>query len=498
LTQALLVSVFLIATCGLVYELLAGTLASYVLGDTVTQFSTVIGTYMFAMGVGSWLSKYVGRGLVARFVQVELMVGLVGGFSTTILFLAFGHGFGFRIILYSLVMATGIGVGLEIPLLLRILKDRLEFRDLVSQILSLDYLGALAASILFPIVLVPKLGLIRSAFLFGIINAGVALWGTYVFREALGQSRAVLRAQCVVAVAALLAGFIFSNRITTYTEQSLYTDDVILARSTPYQRIIVTRRHGDVRLFLNGHLQFSSQDEYRYHEALVHPGLASLPGASKVLVMGGGDGLAVREILKYPNVSQVTLVDLDPEMTRLFRDHPLLSGLNGGALGDPRVRIVNDDAFLWVDKNDEKFDFVAIDFPDPSNFSLGKLYTTAFYKRLAEHLNEDGRIVVQSTSPLFARRSYWCVAETISSVGLGISPYHLYVPSFGEWGFVLAGRDRFAVPKTYPAGLRFIDAVSARDMFDFPPDMARVPVEVNRLNNQILVHYYDEDWHKIQ
>jgi spermidine synthase len=495
-TSALLVSVFLIATCGLVYELLAGTLASYVLGDTVTQFSTVIGTYMFSMGIGSYISKYILRGLVARFVQVELMVGLVGGFSTTVLFWAFGQQWGFQLVLYGVVGVIGILVGLEIPLLLRILKDRFEFRDLVSEVLSLDYLGALAASLLFPLVLVPRLGLIRSAFLFGMLNVGVALWGTWIFASGTGAVR-MLRAQCIVALALLLAGFVFSDRITTYTEQGLYTDDIILARSSPYQRIVLTRRHGDIRLFLNSHLQFSSQDEYRYHESLVHPGLASVASPRHVLVLGGGDGMAIREILKDPRVESITHVDLDPLMIHLFQTNPLLVSLNQGSLRSPKVHIVNADAFVWLLGNPDAFDFIVVDFPDPSNFSLGKLYTTAFYERLARHLAPGGRIVVQSTSPLFARRSYWCIADTIASIGLTTQPYHVYVPSFGEWGFVLAGRGAVPIPTRFPPGLRFLNSDIVASLFEFSNDMRPIAVETNHLNNQILVHYYDEDWHLI-
>jgi spermidine synthase len=498
MTQALLISVFLIATCGLVYELLASTLASYLLGDTVTQFSTVIGTYMFSMGIGSWLSRYIGRGLVARFVQVELMVGLVGGCSTTVLFLAFGQPFGFRLVLYGLVGLTGTLVGLEIPLLLRILKDKMEFGDLVSQILTLDYLGALVASLLFPLVLVPKLGLIRSAFLFGLLNAGVALWGTWVFGASLGGGARGLRAQCIAVLGLLLAGFAYSTRLSTFAEQNLYTDDVILSRTTPYQRIIVTRRHGDIRLFLNGHLQFASEDEYRYHEPLVHPGLCSLRQPKRVLVLGGGDGLAVREILKTPSIEAVTLVDLDPAMTALFRDNALLAGLNGGAFKDPRVRVINDDAFVWVNRSNETFDFIVVDFPDPSNFSLGKLYSTAFYHRLLRHLRDEGHLVVQSTSPLYARRSYWCIDATLRNVGLVTRPYHVYVPSFGEWGYILASRHPFELPDAYPAGLRYLNPATARTLFDFSEDTSRVVTDVNRLNNQVLVHYYDEEWHHLQ
>src|SRR5574338_992426 len=179
----LFISVFLIAACGLIYELIAGTLASYLLGDSVLQFSTIIGAYLFAMGIGSWLTRFIHRALVARFVTIELMVGLVGGFSPAILFLAFTYVQGFRILLYGVVIAIGILVGLEIPLLMRILKERFEFRDLVSNVLTFDYLGALGASLLFPILLVPKMGLVRSAIAFGLINAAVALWTTYLFRD---------------------------------------------------------------------------------------------------------------------------------------------------------------------------------------------------------------------------------------------------------------------------------------------------------------------------
>ncbi len=406
----LFLSVFLIAACGLVYELIAGTLASYLLGDSVLQFSTVIGAYLFSMGIGSFFSRFIDRGLVARFVAVELMVGLLGGFSSALLFLAFAYTQGFRLILYVVVLLIGMLVGLEIPLLMRIIRDRFQFKDVVAHVLTFDYLGALGASLLFPILLVPKLGLVRAALLFGIINAGVALWSTYLFKEQLG-SPGLLRAGSLVVLAALGGGMVAADQITAAADHSLYADEVILARNTPYQRIVLTRWKDDVRLFLSSHLQFSSRDEYRYHEALVHPGMAAVPVARQVLVLGGGDGLAVRELLKYPNIARITLVDLDPEMTRLFSTHPYLVELNGGSLKSPKVRVINADAFPWLEQSGEMFDFVVVDFPDPTNYSLGKLYTTAFYRLLARHVSRQGMVVIQSTSPLFARQSYWCIVE---------------------------------------------------------------------------------------
>src|SRR6201981_4100886 len=320
----LFISVLLVAACGLIYELVAGTLASYLLGDSVLQFSTVIGTYLFAMGIGSALSRYLNRGLVYRFVWIELLLAIIGGFSSALLMLAFAFTQGFELILYAMVIVMGVLVGLEIPLLMRIVKDRYDFRDVIAHVLTFDYLGALGASLLFPILLVPRLGLVRSAMLFGLINVGVALWSTFLFARQLPSTR-VLRALCLLVICGLGIGLAQAKRITAAAEDNIYADEIILARDTRYQHIVLTRFKDDIRLFLSSHLQFSSRDEYRYHEALVHPGLSAVPGARRVLVLGGGDGLAVREILKYPAVESITLVDLDPEMTHLFSTHPVLS-----------------------------------------------------------------------------------------------------------------------------------------------------------------------------
>ena len=496
MTYALLFSVFVIASCGLVYELIASTLASYLLGDSVTQFSTIIGTYLFAIGIGSYLSRYLGKGLVKKFVSIELLVGVLGGYSAAALFLIFSYLSSFRVVLYFQVVLIGILVGLEIPLLLRILKEKLEFKELVSQVLTFDYLGALVASLLFPIVLAPKLGLVRTCLLFGLLNALVAAWTAWLFRRDLQPSR-LLRNQCLAVIVLLAVGFFYADRLTAISEEGLYSDEIIFATSSPYQRIVLTRWNEDLRLFLNGHLQFSSRDEYRYHEALVHPGLQSLLHPRRVLVLGGGDGLAVREILKYPSVETVTLVDLDSEMTRLFRTNPLLRDLNTDSLNSPKVKIVNADAFVWLGENSEFFDFVVVDFPDPTNHSLGKLYTMAFYRLLGRHISESGASVIQSTSPLFARQSYWCIVKTLKAAGFHTTPYHLYVPSFGEWGFVIASKQPYMPPNNFLPGLKFLTAETAPSLFQFPKDMLPVEVEVNRLNNQVLVQYYDSEWHQV-
>jgi spermidine synthase len=492
----LFISVLLVAACGLIYELVAGTLASYLVGDSVFQFSTIIGTYLFAMGIGSALSRYLNRGLVHRFVWIELLLGVIGGFSSALLMLAFAFTQGFELILYAIVIVMGVLVGLEIPLLMRIVRDRYQFRDVIAHVLTFDYLGALGASLLFPILLVPRLGLVRSAMLFGLINAGVALWSTYLFASQLAGKR-ILRVACFVVLLGLGAGMANAKHITATAEDNIYADDIIFARDTRYQHIVLTRFKDDLRLFLNSHLQFSSRDEYRYHEALIHPGLASIPAPRHVLVLGGGDGLALREILKYPQIENVTLVDLDPEMTRLFSSHPMLTKLNDKSFLSLRVHVINADAFPWVDSNTDSFDFIVVDFPDPTNYSLGKLYTTAFYRAAARHLSAQGFMVVQSTSPMFARDSFWCIAETIKQAGLKTYPYHVYVPSFGEWGFVLAGTHEYIPPASFPTGLRFISLEGLPALFQFPPDMAPLPMPANQLNTQVLVRTYENDWKDI-
>lgn len=493
---ALLISVFVVAACGLLYELAAGALASYVLGDSVLQFSTIIGTYLFAMGVGSWLSRYFERQLPAHFLRIELLVALIGGALPATLFLANAYTPGaFRFLLYGMVLMVGTLVGLEIPLVMRILKRNVALKDLVSQVLTFDYLGALVVSMAFPLLLVPHLGLIRTGLLFGVMNAAVALWAVWLFRHELRRLKAHLAA-CVMVLGILLGALAGADHITTFAEDKFYQDRIVFSTASPYQRIVVTQGRAGHRLYLNGNLQFAQADEYRYHEALVHPAMAAHGAPKKVAVLGGGDGMAVREILKYPLVESVTLVELDPAMTKIFSENPRLAQLNGQALQNPKVKIVNTDAFGWLQQTTDVFDVIVVDFPDPTNFSIGKLYTNSFYALLDRRLAASGYAVVQTTSPLVARKSYWTVAQTIESVGLSTAPYHAHVPSFGEWGFIIASRRPWRLPDTLPPGLRFLSPDTLPLLFDFPLDMARVPADVNRLSNQALVHTYEREWGK--
>jgi spermidine synthase len=496
----LYLTVLVIATSGLVYELVAGTLASYVLGDSVTQFSTTIGVYLFAMGIGSFLTRYIDDDVATRFIEIELAAAVIGGFSAAFLFVGFAYSTFFPVLLYGTIVVIGTLVGMEIPLLMRILRDHLDFKELVARVLSVDYLGALAGSLLFALVLVPTVGLNRTSILFGLLNAVVAMMTTFILHDLLPRrTRIRLRIKSAVAAALLVAGWIYSEELTQFGEESFYADPIVYTQQTPYQRIVLTQGRNSVQLFLNGNLQFSSSDEYRYHEALVHPAFASTPDHRRVLVLGGGDGLALREVYRYPDVESVTLVDLDPGVTDIATRLPTLARLNEDAMVDPRTHLVHDDAMVWLDelRSPDPFDIVLIDFPDPSNYSLGKLYTRRFYRLVQKVMDDDTALVVQSTSPLYARRSFWCIERTMAEAGLVTRPFHVTVPSFGVWGFILAKKQTFETPTelAMEAGsLRYLTDETLASLFVFGTDIAPVPVETNRLNTQRLVEYYEEEW----
>jgi spermidine synthase len=297
--------------------------------------------------------------------------------------------------------------------------------------------------------------------------------------------------------ALLLLGAIWSTQLTSFFEQQLYKDEIIYARQTPYQRIIITRWGEDVRLYLDGNLQFSSRDEYRYHEPLVHPAMDLTRSRESVLVLGGGDGLVAREVFKYDDVQQLVLVDIDPAMTDLAQNHPAILPVNEDALSDSRVKIVNEDAYTYLADTDGLFGVIIIDLPDPNNESLGKLYSREFYKLVKRHLAKGGVVVTQATSPYFARETYWSIAHTMRDVGLNIHPYHVYIPSFGDWGFVLAAEHQLDMAKFSPdVSMRYLNPEILASSQVFDDDIAEVDTEINTLDNQIILTYYQQAWRR--
>lgn len=488
----LLFSTFLIAISGLVYELLEGTVSSYFLGDSIFHFSLVIGLFMSSMGIGSWLSRFIEKELVKVFIELQLWIALLGGYSAVILFYAFAVIDNYTPFLYLSTILIGAMLGVEIPLIIRILKDYFSLKTNVSNVFTMDYIGALLAALLFPMVFLPNLGLLQTGLFFGTLNAFVALMSWYLFRSELPKR---VLAYIVGVIIVLGIGFVSLGSFSAFIEHRLYQDEIIYSETTPYQNLVLTRNDNRYRLYINGALQFDSLDEYRYHESLVHPAMIATSHHEHVLIIGGGDGLALREVLKYEDVKKITLVDLDPRMTELFTHNVLLQKLNAKAFEDSRLHVKNVDAWKFLENTQELYDVVIIDLPDPNNVSLSRLYSRQFYTMVKNHLSFGGAMVTQSTSPMYATKAFYSIVNTVESTGMQVLPYHAYVPNFGEWGFTLAMKHRIVMSASkLPDDLQFLDAVQLKAMQVFPPDMKEVEADINTLMHHPLMHYYNEGW----
>ncbi len=495
---------FVCAACGLVYELALVALGSYLIGDTITQASIVLSLMVFAMGLGALAAKPLQRRAEAAFASVEILLALLGGLSVLLLYAAYAWLSLYIPVLVVIALALGLLIGAEIPLLM-VLLQRIRRQDAgsaVADMFAADYVGALLGGLAFPFLLLPVFGQIRGALLVGALNAVVGLGLVLtVFRKRLGKKvRLLLAAGAVGVTVVLTLTFAYAGAFELTARQALYADPVVLSERTPYQEIVVTESSSlsgrtDTRLYLDGDLQFSSVDEYRYHEALVHPAMAG--PHERVLILGGGDGLALREVLDYPDVERVTLVELDPAVVRLGRTDPRLTELNEDAFADPRVRVVTSDAFGWLRENGRQFDSIIVDMPDPDSTATAKLYSVEFYVLARHALAADGRIVVQSGSPYFAPRSYWSIESSLAEAGFDSVPYHVSVPSFGDWGFHLAAvgaAPELRLPDN-AGDLRSLDAEALRAAGVFPADRRRMPnVPPSTLMHPRILEYAMEEW----
>lgn len=498
----LYLSILVIAVCGIIYELIIGAVSAYLWGDSVLYFSLTIGLYMSAMGLGAYFSKYVGSHLFDVFVASEVLIGLVGGCSALLLFWAYTGTEYYEFVMVTVTVLIGMGVGFEIPVLIRMLDADESLRLNVAHVLSYDYVGGLIGALIFPLLLLPYLGLLRTALLLGLSNLLIATLNLLRHRRLLRffPLLATLTGLCALAEA---SAFWRAPQLEHALEQRLHRDQVVVSLQTRYQKLTVTQWHHDIRLFINGGLQFSSLDEYRYHESLVHVPMAAVSRPQRVLLLGGGDGLAVRELLKYRSLEEVVVVDIDPEMTALFREHPRLRELNQNSLQDPRVRLVHEDAFKFVEHDQAFYDVVLVDLPDPSHTALTKLYSVTFYEMLGKRLSQQGVLVTQSTSPFFAKAAFWCIHKTLAATGMSVYAYQTDIPSFGNWGFQMARRtplnphDLRLAPHLH---LRFLNAETLPTLFVFPPDlkMDLRPIALNTLLRPVLLEYYKQGWNGIR
>lgn len=452
---ALFAAAILVAIGGIIYELILGAAASYLVGDSILSFSLATGVTLFGMGIGSLLVNYIKIHPATSFATNEIILGLIGGNSVMLMYLGFVFTRSHWLIFAVISLAIGICIGLEIPLLMKMFQEfgRKSSVKLFSKILALDYFGALIASLLFPLIMLPYLGLMRSAYLVATLNIAVAV----LILKQMKASKIIMTISVIVTM--LLVGFfIFATEIEHGIDKRTYKDPVMWQKQTPYQKIVLTRYKNDTRLFLNRNLQFSSLDEARYHETLSASALSSVANPKRVLIMGGGDGLLTRDVLKYPSVEHITLVDIDEVMTNLAKTNHLLTDINQRSLHDPRVSIVNQDAFQFAFSTKDKYDVVLIDLVDPSNEKLAKLYSEQLYRQIGNILTERGVMVTQATSSFFSPHAFYMVANTVKFAHPGryVTAFSVNVPSFGEWGFVMSTpQAEVVVSQPLPKNLRY-------------------------------------------
>lgn len=492
--RLLLGSIFIIAVCSLLYELLISSLSTYLLGSSVVHYSVTIGLFLFFMGIGAWLSKYIESQLVAWFVGIEIVIGIVGGLSALLLFFVFAWTELYYPIMVLVIASISILIGMEIPLLTRLFERSEGLRKGISEIMAVDYIGALFASLLFPFVLLPYFGHLLTATATGLLNLVVACVVAYHFRHWLGRTKVWLLASIIFGYSALGIAFYKSNAAANLLTQALYQDTVIHSEQSQYQKIVVTQWGDDTRLFLNGNLQFSSVDEYRYHEVISHVPAAYAKRRNNALVIGGGDGLAIRELLRYPELEEIQLVDIDPAVSQLSRTMSPLRALTNNALEDPRLSVAHKDAWVWLGESGTLYDLIIIDLPDPGSEDTARLYTVAFYERVARRLATGGVMMTQATSPWFARKAYWSIGETLEEVFPSVKAASVYVPSFGLWGFFMASSAPLDNNSHPVMSGRFVNEDTLVSVFDLDPDIRRVDVEPNRIGSLVLLDYYSEGW----
>lgn len=490
--RLLMLTTLIISGCSMCYELIISAVSSYLLGNSTLQYSITIGLYMAALGLGSYISKFVKKNLFNIFVTIELSIGIVGGFSSLVLFLANIYIASYDIVMYIEIILIGTLAGAEIPIMTRIIEDDEQNLSVtLSSIFSFDYIGGLVGAIAFPLLLLPKLGYFATSFLCGLLNITAAILIMFRFKDRVVYiMRYIVIAFFIAGM--MVSGMIFAENISTGIEGGLYRDHIIFMEQTAYQKIVVTKHRDDVRLYIDGNCQFSTADEYRYHEALVHVPMNEVAKRDKVLILGGGDGMAVREVLKYDDVKTIDLVDLDAEMIRICSTNQNITDINKDSLKSEKLTVHNMDAYEFLENSNEKYDVIIVDLPDPNCESLNKLYSNIFYRMCGNSLADDGVMTVQSTSPFYATNAFWCINKTMESEGFNVLPYHIEVPAFGDWGFNMASRKELSKDITFDIETRCLTSENVNSLFAFGKDSVAENVEINHLTKPVLMDYYNK------
>ena len=498
--------VFATGCAAIVTEYTLATLASYLLGDSILQWTIVISLMLFSMGLGSRYSRKYKVRLLDCFVLIEFGLSFLCTFSAMFCFWISAYTIHFDLVVYGITCMIGFMTGLEIPLITRINQTYESLRKNISSVMEYDYYGGLLGGALFAFVLLPFCGLTYTPVIIGSLNLVVASLILWQFPDHLEQPR-IFKIQFTILLLVSGMAFAVANPIVLYGEQNKYKDKIVYQEQTRYQKIVVTQWKDDFWLFLNGSTQFSTYDEERYHEPLVHPAMGLIEERNNILLLGGGDGLAAREILKYSDVESLTLVDLDPAMTRLAQEDKIFLNINQGSLNDPRVSVVNKEAYQFIKESGDLYDAIIIDLPDPKSVSLSLLYSLGFYKMVEKHLKPFGVIVTQSTSPLYSSKAFLCIKKTMQAAGFSIMSYQNSVPSMGQWGWQLGVKQKVMSPgllkqklmkhKLHNIQTRFFNRDAMVSMMHFGKGLFEKEGEVElstQFNHNILKYYRQGSW----
>jgi len=500
-------AIFATGFAGIVAEYVLSTLATYFIGDSIFQWTMIVSLMLFCMGLGSRLSKGITKNLIRNFLLLEITLSILVAFSSVLVYTLAAFTTYYEGVIYLLSMLIGLLIGLEIPLVVRINTEYEDLKTNISSILEKDYYGSLLGGVFFAFIGLPIIGLSYTPFILGLINFFVACIVLYRFKDKLTKPKLhKLYYTLTVVLVVLITGISFTNPIIAWGEQTKYKDKVIYSEQTKYQNIVLTEWKDEHWLYLNGNLQFCSIDETMYHEPLVHPVMQLYSKPQNILILGGGDGCAVRELLKYPSVKTIDMVDLDSKMTDLGTDHPVLIGINNGSMSSSKLSVYNKDAYIHLEKDNSTFyDIIIIDLPDPRSVELGRLYSHEFYSLCNRKLRPNGILITQAGSPYFATKAFKCIEKTMASANFTTIPMHNQVLSMGEWGWII-GMKNDAVSKSElkkrleslqfsNVATKWINTEAMKLLTSFGKDSylnksEQESIEVNKIHNPVLYRYY--------
>ena len=501
-SNILRIAIFATGLSGIVAEYILSTLATYFLGDSVMQWTMIMSIMLFAMGIGSRISRSFKTNLLEKFIFIEFTLSFLVCFSSLAAYTISAWSVYTGVAIYGLSILIGLMIGMEIPLVMRLNDEFQVLRVNISSVLENDYYGSLMGGIFFAFVGLPYLGLTYTPIVLGLVNFSVAIGLLFVLWKRI-EMKLKIRITSVASVlcVVLLSAFFVAQPIIKYGEQKKYKDKVVYTEQSKYQKIVITQWKNDYWLFINGNQQLSSFDEEMYHEPLVHPALSLTKTPHNILVLGGGDGCAIREILKYPDVKKITLVDLDPAMTNLGKNNDIMTGINQNAFDSDKVSIINTDGYHFIENTREMYDAIIIDLPDPKTIEISRLYSYEFYSKCYKHLKKYGVIVTQAGSPYFASNAYNCINKTIQKAGFSTIPMHNQVVTLGEWGWILGAKNISSENlKTELLNLEFdsmdtkwINGEAMSLLTSFGKDFFKQDsstIEVNEIHNPVLYKYY--------